>query len=190
MLPEPTIDPTAFIGPNTTIWGDVHLGPSVVILPGVVIRAEMEPVFIGPESNVQDNSVFHVDDGYPVTLGRRVTIGHSATIPLRAIGPNPASTNRRAPGISRAPAEKRTGGIPTDLYQQTEDVPNLFAGVRQAPPRFEASAGHAFMDAAAMPMRPLLSRLENRGFPCAANGRRRSRHSCRSPRRGPPGPVL
>ncbi len=86
MLAQPTIDPSAFIGPNTTIWGDVHIGPSVVILPGVVIRAEMEPVFIGPESNVQDNSVFHVDEGFPVTLGRRVTIGHSVTIHGCTIG--------------------------------------------------------------------------------------------------------
>jgi carbonic anhydrase/acetyltransferase-like protein (isoleucine patch superfamily) len=79
-LPTPTIDPSAFIGPHVTLWGDVRIGPSVVLLPGVVMRAEFEHIEVGEESNVQDNVVFHVDEGYPLTLGRRVTIGHSAML--------------------------------------------------------------------------------------------------------------
>ena len=79
-LAEPTVDPTAFVAPNVTLWGDVRIGPRVVLLPGVVMRAEFEHIAVGEESNVQDNVVFHVDEGFPLTLGRRVTIGHSAML--------------------------------------------------------------------------------------------------------------
>lgn len=79
-LPSPTIDPSAFVAPNVTIWGDVRIGPSVVLLPGVVMRAEYEHIAVGKESNVQDNVVFHVDEGYPLVLGRRVTVGHMAML--------------------------------------------------------------------------------------------------------------
>ncbi|MEX1279920.1 MAG: gamma carbonic anhydrase family protein [Acidimicrobiia bacterium] len=79
-LAQPTIDPTAFVAPTATLWGDVRIGRRAVLLPGVVMRAELEPIEVGEESNVQDNVVFHVDEGYPLTLGRRVTIGHAAIL--------------------------------------------------------------------------------------------------------------
>ncbi len=39
-------------------------------------RADNDQVTIGEATNVQDGSVLHVDPGFPMTLGRRVTIGH------------------------------------------------------------------------------------------------------------------
>ncbi|NND84802.1 MAG: gamma carbonic anhydrase family protein [Acidimicrobiia bacterium] len=80
MLASPSIHPSVFIGPNVAIWGDVTLDREVVVLPGVVMRAELAAIRVGAQSNLQDNSVFHVDEGFPLTLGERVTVGHRAVL--------------------------------------------------------------------------------------------------------------
>ncbi len=80
MLLDPTIDPSAFVAPGAQIHGDVRIGPAAVVMFGAVLRAEMEAIDIGAESNVQDNCVFHTDAGYPVRIGRRVTVGHAAVV--------------------------------------------------------------------------------------------------------------
>ena len=41
---------------------------------------------IGPETNIQDNCVFHCDEDVPAIVGRRVTVGHSAVIHGAEIG--------------------------------------------------------------------------------------------------------
>ena len=46
----------------------------------VVIRAENDRIVIGEGTNVQDGSVLHVDPGYPLTLGKMVTIGHKVML--------------------------------------------------------------------------------------------------------------
>jgi carbonic anhydrase/acetyltransferase-like protein (isoleucine patch superfamily) len=86
MLAEPRIHPSAFIGANVTIWGDVTLGEEVVVLPGVVMRAELAAITVGARSNVQDNSVLHVDTGFPLNVGERVTVGHRAVLHGCTIG--------------------------------------------------------------------------------------------------------
>jgi carbonic anhydrase/acetyltransferase-like protein (isoleucine patch superfamily) len=86
MLAEPRIHPSAFIGANVTIWGDVTLGEEVVVLPGVVMRAELAAITVGARSNVQDNSVLHVDTGFPLDVGERVTVGHRAVLHGCTIG--------------------------------------------------------------------------------------------------------
>ncbi len=53
---------------------------------GAVLRAEYESIVIGAESNVQDNAVFHVDEGFPIVLGRRVTVGHAAVVHGATVG--------------------------------------------------------------------------------------------------------
>jgi carbonic anhydrase/acetyltransferase-like protein (isoleucine patch superfamily) len=52
----------------------------------VVIRAENDQITIGEGSNVQDGSVLHVDPGYPLTLGRNVSIGHKVMLHGCSIG--------------------------------------------------------------------------------------------------------
>ena len=55
---------------------------------GAVLRADDELIEIGERSNVQDNCVFHVDPGYPLTLGDDCTIGHQAMVHGCTIGSN------------------------------------------------------------------------------------------------------
>jgi carbonic anhydrase/acetyltransferase-like protein (isoleucine patch superfamily) len=69
-----------FIAPDATVVGSVVLEADVSIWFQVVIRAENDQVTLGEGSNVQDGSVLHVDPGYPLKLGRRVTIGHKVML--------------------------------------------------------------------------------------------------------------
>ena len=76
----PTIDSTAFIHPLAVVLGRVTLGPRVSVWPTAVIRGDSDTIEIGAESNVQDGTIVHVDDGAPVRIGKRVGIGHRAII--------------------------------------------------------------------------------------------------------------
>ena len=75
-----SIHPSAFIHERATVLGDVTLGERTSVWPSAVIRADTAPVFIGPETSVQDGTVIHVDLGVPVHIGARVTLGHRAII--------------------------------------------------------------------------------------------------------------
>ena len=85
-LTEPQIDPSAFIAPGVQIYGDVTVGPRAVVLFGTVIRAELDRVVIGAETNLQDNAVLHADEGIPCVVGRRVTVGHAAVVHGAIVG--------------------------------------------------------------------------------------------------------
>lgn len=69
-----------FIAHDATLVGAITLEADANIWFQVVIRAENDVVRIGEGSNVQDGSVLHVDPGFPLTLGRRVTIGHKVML--------------------------------------------------------------------------------------------------------------
>ncbi len=70
----------AWVAPNATLTGRVILGARASVWFGCVVRGDLEPIAIGDETNVQDLTVVHVDRGYPVRVGNRVTIGHRAVI--------------------------------------------------------------------------------------------------------------
>jgi len=69
-----------YIAHDATVVGDVVLHPNVNIWFQVVVRAENDRITIGENCNVQDASVLHVDPGYPMKLGRNVSIGHKAML--------------------------------------------------------------------------------------------------------------
>lgn len=77
---EPTIDPTAYVAPGATLIGDVRLGPRASVWPGCVLRGDINFIEIGEATNVQDGTIIHLADDYPVRIGRYVTIGHAAII--------------------------------------------------------------------------------------------------------------
>ena len=60
--------------------GDVTLGADASVWYGAVLRGDMAPIIIGAETNLQDGTVVHVDDGEPCTIGRRVGVGHRAIL--------------------------------------------------------------------------------------------------------------
>lgn len=75
-----SIDSSAFIHPLAVIIGDVTLGPRVSVWPTAVIRGDNDRITIGADTNVQDGAVLHVDHGFPLEIGSRVSIGHRAVL--------------------------------------------------------------------------------------------------------------
>ena len=65
-----------WVAPNATIIGDVTLEKNSSIWFNAVLRGDIENIHIGEGSNVQDGSVLHTDPGYPLKVGKNVTIGH------------------------------------------------------------------------------------------------------------------
>ena len=83
---KPVIPASCYISEEATIIGAVILGERVSIMFGAVLRADNEPITIGDDSNVQDNSVLHTDPGAPLTIGKGVTIGHCVMLHGCTIG--------------------------------------------------------------------------------------------------------
>ena len=77
---RPQIGKNCFIAPNASVVGDVHLADNVSIWFGAVIRGDNDAVYVGANSNIQDNCVVHVDLGKQVKVGANVTVGHKAML--------------------------------------------------------------------------------------------------------------
>ena len=75
-----------FIAHDATLAGSIVLENEVSVWFGVVIRADNDQVHIGEATNIQDGSVLHVDPGFPMALGRRVTVGHQAMLHGCSVG--------------------------------------------------------------------------------------------------------
>jgi len=74
------IDPTAFILQGAVVAGNVSLGKESSIWYNTVVRGDMAPVRIGDQTNIQDLSIVHVDEGMPCIIGHRVSVGHHAIL--------------------------------------------------------------------------------------------------------------
>ncbi len=70
------IHPTAFIAPTASVMGDVTIGAEASVWFGAVLRGDMAPITIGPQTNLQDGTIVHVDEGEPCSIGARVGVGH------------------------------------------------------------------------------------------------------------------
>ncbi|MEL6767163.1 MAG: gamma carbonic anhydrase family protein [Pseudomonadota bacterium] len=79
-------DGDVFVAPSASVIGNVHFEGEVSIWFGAVLRGDNEPIRLGWGSNVQDGAIFHTDPGFPLTLGREVTIGHGAIVHGCSIG--------------------------------------------------------------------------------------------------------
>ncbi|MDJ0767115.1 MAG: gamma carbonic anhydrase family protein [Myxococcota bacterium] len=60
--------------------GDVTLGKEASVWYNTVIRADMAPISIGDQTNIQDLSLLHVDVGLPCVVGSRVGVGHRVVL--------------------------------------------------------------------------------------------------------------
>ncbi|GGO73099.1 gamma carbonic anhydrase family protein [Bowmanella pacifica] len=76
----PRVARDVFIAPDAQIIGDVAIEEQASVWFNVVMRGDNELITIGQDSNVQDGSVLHTDMGYPLTLGKGVTVGHKVML--------------------------------------------------------------------------------------------------------------
>ena len=77
-----------WVAPNAVIIGDVTLEKNTSIWFNATLRGDIENIHIGEGSNVQDGSVLHTDPGYPLKIGKNVTIGHMVMLHGCEVGDN------------------------------------------------------------------------------------------------------
>lgn len=73
---QPVISDGAWVAPNATVIGDVRLATNASIWWNATLRGDNDPIHIGENSNIQDGSVLHTDEGIPMHIGNNVTVGH------------------------------------------------------------------------------------------------------------------
>ncbi len=77
---QPQIGDNAWIAPNATVIGDVRLGANSSIWWNTTVRGDTDPIHIGCNTNIQDGTVLHTDEGVPMHIGNEVTVGHLAML--------------------------------------------------------------------------------------------------------------
>lgn len=77
----PLVASTAYVDPSAQVIGDVHIGEESSIWCNTTLRGDVHSIRIGNGTSIQDNTVCHVEEGlYPLIVGNRVTVGHSAVL--------------------------------------------------------------------------------------------------------------
>ena len=77
---SPQVSDGAWVAPGATVVGDVTLAAGASVWYGAVVRADNAAITIGPDSNLQDNVSAHVDTGFPLVVGARVSVGHNVVL--------------------------------------------------------------------------------------------------------------
>lgn len=77
---NPIIHNTCYISESVDIIGNVVIKENANIWFGTRIRGDMNSIIIGENTNIQENSVIHVDSHCGTYIGNNVTIGHGAII--------------------------------------------------------------------------------------------------------------
>ena len=77
-----------WIAPNAVVLGDVILESGASIWFNAVLRGDTDTLSVGENSNIQDGSILHADEGVPLLIGRDVTVGHKAMLHGCTVGDN------------------------------------------------------------------------------------------------------
>ncbi len=75
-----------FIAPNAAVIGNVTLHENSSVWFSCVLRGDAERIEVGAGSNIQDGTVLHADPGFPMVVGKNVTVGHNAMLHGCTIG--------------------------------------------------------------------------------------------------------
>jgi carbonic anhydrase/acetyltransferase-like protein (isoleucine patch superfamily) len=87
----PKVAAGAFVAETATLIGDVEVGAGASIWYGCVLRADLNRIRVGRNTNIQDGTIVHCNHdpegdyrktggGMPTHIGDDVTIGHLALI--------------------------------------------------------------------------------------------------------------
>ncbi len=84
---KPQLAEGVYVDETALVIGDVEIGEDSSVWPMAVIRGDVHSIRIGQCTSIQDASVLHVThkgphnpDGYPLTIGNYVTVGHKVTL--------------------------------------------------------------------------------------------------------------
>ena len=83
----PRIGENSYIDESAVVIGDVEMGDNCSVWPMTVIRADINKIRIGNNTNIQDGSVLHVThrgpfspEGAELHIGDHVTVGHKVLL--------------------------------------------------------------------------------------------------------------
>lgn len=76
----PRIAPSAFVADSADVIGDVEIGENASVWFQSVLRGDIEPIRVGAHSNIQDGTIVHTMETWPVVVGEWVTVGHRAVL--------------------------------------------------------------------------------------------------------------
>ncbi len=69
-----------YIHPLAAVIGNVHLGNNVSIWPGAVLRGDLNHIYLGDGTNIQDNSTLHTDSRSDLRIGEWTLVGHNTML--------------------------------------------------------------------------------------------------------------
>lgn len=84
----PVIHPQAYVHPDATVIGDVHIAAACYVGPGAVLRGDFGRIVMETGSNLQETCVVHAFPGRDVVIGVAGHIGHGAVLHGCHIGRN------------------------------------------------------------------------------------------------------
>ena len=141
----PVIGHSVYLDPFSSIIGAVTLADDVSIWPMCVLRGDVHAIKVGKRTNIQDGSVLHVArkgeasiEGYSLTIGEDVTVGHKAMLHACQIG------DRVLIGM---------GAIVLDNARIDNDV--ILGAGALVPPNKHLASGYLYLGSPAKPARKL-----------------------------------
>lgn len=85
---SPEFDESNFIAEGVILIGRAKLHANANIWFNTVIRADVNEIIIGENTNIQDLSMLHVTEKQSLTICENVTVGHSVTLHACTINKN------------------------------------------------------------------------------------------------------
>ena len=89
----PTLGDRVLVDEIAVVIGYVHIGVDSSVWPLCVLRGDVHHIRVGDRTNIQDGSVLHctspesfAPDGFALTIGDDVTVGHKAILHGCTIG--------------------------------------------------------------------------------------------------------
>jgi carbonic anhydrase/acetyltransferase-like protein (isoleucine patch superfamily) len=84
---KPRIANSAYVDETALVIGEVTLEEDVSLWPKVVARGDVNSIYIGARTNIQDGTILHVSHdsdfapgGFALHIGADITVGHQAIL--------------------------------------------------------------------------------------------------------------
>ena len=80
IIKKPKIHKSVFIAAGAKIIGNVIIKENSSIWYNTVVRGDINKILIGKKTNIQDNSVLHVENDTGIIIEDYVTVGHNSIL--------------------------------------------------------------------------------------------------------------
>jgi carbonic anhydrase/acetyltransferase-like protein (isoleucine patch superfamily) len=76
----PKLAPSVYVAQGAQLIGDLTIDEASSVWFNAVVRADLAPIRIGRQTNLQDGVIAHVNTDQPLLVGHHVSVGHGAII--------------------------------------------------------------------------------------------------------------